>query len=83
MNEKMLKAFAELDWQEAVEVANKTAKHLKKIAELMQMHDVKDCDAEKVDKYIMLFLNDLEEMEVLGDEINTVFEEDDLEHCEP
>ncbi len=81
MNEKLIKAFAELDWPYAVKVAHKTANRLKAIAEYMQ-NDVKDRDAEKVDKYIMLFIEDLEELDDLGNEINAIFEKDDLEHCE-
>ena len=81
MNEKLIKAFAELDWPDAVKVAHKTANHLKAIAEYMQ-NDVKDRDAEKVDKYIMLFIEDLEELDNLGNGINAIFEKDDLEYCE-
>ena len=81
MSKKTMKAFSELDWPEAVEVANKTANHLKEIAEYMQ-NDVKDYDEKRVDKYMLLFINDLEELDDLGDEINEVFEKDDLEHAE-
>lgn len=79
MNEKMMKEFSELDWSEAVKVANETASHLKEIAEYMQ-NDVRDYDAEKVSSYIMQFMKELEELDDLGDEINAIFEKDDFEH---
>lgn len=79
MNEKMMKEFSELDWSEAVKVANETASHLKEIAEYMQT-DVRDYDAEKVSSYIMLFMKDLEELDYMGDDINAVFEKNDFEH---
>ena len=81
MNEKMMKAFSELDWAEAVKAANKTANHLKEIVDYMK-NDVKCYDAEKVGTYVMLFIEDLDELDAFGDEINEVFEKDDLEHAE-
>ena len=79
MNEKMIQALSELDWLEAL----KTASQLKEIAEYMLIHSVMTYDPEKVDTYALLAIEDVEELEALADEINAVFERDDLENSKP
>ncbi len=72
MNEKTMTALSELNWLEIT----KTANQLTEIAEYMLMTDLEDYDAEKVDLYAGLVLEDVEELQELSNEINTIFEDD-------
>lgn len=72
MNEKTMTALSELNWLEIM----KTANQLSEISEYMLMTDLEDYDAEKVDLYAGLVLEDVEELKELSNEINTIFEDD-------